>query len=164
MNTNIKTKNPSVLLLDLELTLIQSWEEPDWLEENANKIKNFINSQNFDSFGLFSLAVWEDKDVVKFNSFLRPIIEKELGINFDDMWILTKTKIIQKVRQNTKLAFFGQDINDFDFFLQKDHLLTFLILNNAWPNTNITLIDDTVKNCNLILDNSTTNIININNL
>lgn len=78
----------TLVLLDLEQTIIPSWEDM-WLDLSATaKIKEFLKNQGVTSIslGLMSWAVWHEEDKVKFRNELLPEIEKEFDAHFELVW------------------------------------------------------------------------------
>lgn len=70
------------LFLDLEDTIISPVTE-GWFNVravNVNKIENFIKEFKPDTLNIFSFAIWNDQELLRFNMGPRPKIEKLLGL------------------------------------------------------------------------------------
>lgn len=79
--------NP-LILLDLEQTVIPSWDDR-WLDPTAiTKINATIASMGLKHFslGLMSWAVWNDADIQVFREDLQKPLEDALGASFELVW------------------------------------------------------------------------------
>ena len=78
--------NQTALLLDLEGTVIESWRQPDWLDDNIKAIGNLARAhatQGLVRLGLMSWAVRHDSELSEFRSRLAGPLEHSLGFRFD---------------------------------------------------------------------------------
>ena len=57
-----------ILFLDLEDTIIESWNDPFLI--NVEKIKEWLKCHSFKEIRLFSFAVHDNRDITIFNSQL----------------------------------------------------------------------------------------------
>lgn len=68
----------TILFLDLEDTIIESWDNPVLM--NVEKIREWIESHSFSEIRLFSFAVHCDRDIHIFETQMREAIERVLNI------------------------------------------------------------------------------------
>lgn len=71
----------TILFLDLEETIIQSWENHTLM--NIDKIKFIIDKTEPDEINIFSGAIWCGDDVFKFTSKLKNTLEQALSITIN---------------------------------------------------------------------------------
>lgn len=135
----------TIVLFDLEETLIESWENPRLLHEENPSIQKWLSTLGAFQSGLLSFAVWDEKDLNTFNKTLREPLEKTFGIEFSDPLMFIKTDLLIKNRVWENKPFL--DMNDFDDFFKKDTTM-FALWKNEFqrPNTRVILLDDKVLN------------------
>lgn len=133
------------ILFDLELTLIESWEDPTLLDEKIPGLMPWIKRQGAFKAGLLSFAVWDEKDLKKFNKNLRNPLEEHFGFQFDDSLIFLRDTMLEKTRIWERMPFLSTD--DFSDFFKKRKAVEDLWLHEfQFPNTELILLDDTVPN------------------
>lgn len=69
------------VFLDLEQTIILSWEDPELC--NVEKISSLLIATNIKSVSIFSFAIWNEDDKKHFDFTLRPLIETALKVRVD---------------------------------------------------------------------------------
>lgn len=79
MSTIMDTK----FFFDLEETLITDWHDP--VLTNVQKVKKWIADNNVKQAGIFSWAIWGDKDVAVFNRDLKKWLEGVFEIEFTEI-------------------------------------------------------------------------------
>jgi hypothetical protein len=139
----------TILLLDLENTIIWDWETNSRLMCSRFPIlKEWVMSQlgNNTRVGLLSWAVWNPKDLKEFNeNGIRNDIELTHHFKFDDELIFTLEDCIVMAREWFKMPFLTQ--SDFFDFVKKRHMAEELWLHKFdEPDTKVILFDDTVPN------------------
>jgi len=92
----------NILFLDLEDTIIEEWDRPFLI--NVDKIKSFIDNNSFTDFGIFSYAIHNQSDLALFKRDMKPVIEKALGIKFNDKFIWTPSHVQESLIKHKKIA------------------------------------------------------------
>ena len=129
----------AIVLLDLEETVIDSWEKRNALPENLDKIRRFLKSN--DRLGLMSWAVWDTKDKNDFQQNLQLGIEQALEHSFEKELIFSMHDFSDVILKKKRKWVSRDDM--FDLFGKEECLLQMLRLEqfNDWD---IYLIDDCV--------------------
>lgn len=155
-------------MLDLEETAIARWDDPIMLDENIDAISACIFNtveqykKQFDSvmfrIGIFSFAIWNEKDKEVFINTLQKTIETKLGFNISPSLILTisdiHTSCIDKKIKADMLDFF-------DFFGKDD---AFFKWAKKQKEEVFVLFDDTIEDQCLVVNNKSIYTKNINKL
>jgi len=146
----------TVLFLDLEGTIIDSWSDRNILHSKIDYIKKClihqrknIFSDNITELGLFSYAIDDIDDLITFKIKLQQTIEHELDLKFNPNYILTKKKIQQLYTKVKKIHF--KDYSDFNDFCG-DKMMTFFSIAHSLLESSVSnaiLIDDAVGNANM---------------
>jgi len=141
------------IFLDLEETVIDDWFSGVLLEDNISKIKNQINkfslkfnkekasSKNINLI-LFSAAITSKNDVLFFDENLRTILEQELDLSFNEVFLFSKENCFSLLK---KINVFPDDTDillDVFKFNQKEEVFNLISKKNE---INI-LFDDKVEN------------------
>ena len=134
----------TTLWFDLEATLIESWGEPFII--NQEKIFNFLKEFPCDEIGIFSFAIWDDKDRWFFSTHLKPHIEAIFGIGIAR--VPTKQELFQAIKKNHKCKFSFEDFHD--FWDKEKGFVDWIRVTNS--GTHI-LIDDMVEDCEMKFKN-----------
>lgn len=147
-----------VLLLDLESTLIPVWTDFTPIPENIEKIKTYANKFQPDLVGLFSWAMWDQRDVEIWERN-KHWCEDALGFN------ITQSNTILDFISAIKMHCGPSHMDNMDFFdfYNKETCLFNLML-NGWNEFNeVVLFDDAVKPCEVYFErtSSSLKIINI---
>ena len=139
------------ILFDLEETLIRSWDDPELLHRENPQLLPWIRQQGTFRAGLLSMAVWDFKDLVAFNTrpHMRLFIEEQFGFEFDDQLIFLEHHILNMARKQLLMPFLERD--DLGSFLRKKEFAE-LIWNHRFkiPNHELILLDDTVDNLTIV--------------
>ena len=159
-----------IVFLDLEETLIDNW----WVGRNLlldkiEKVKRYIDHQAFGlkrnvKVGLMSWAVHDKKDRQIFVEELQPHIEKLLGMDFDNSYILTMDDWSLLVFQLTGLRTSREDLFE---ICKKEEILFMLIRKSTFfKNMSVMLIDDAVVGFDMtvVSNNADLRVINIDTL
>ena len=145
----------TILLLDLENTIIEDWSEaPNLLGDSYPELKEWVGSHVVQNarVGLLSWAIWNDDDLIKFNKRFRPVIEDGHGFKFDDSLIFNRDKLLTKFQGWKRMPFLDGD--DFMSFFNKRIVCEELWLHEfSEPETKIVFLDDTVPD--MVLKHST---------
>lgn len=149
------TKRKNLILLDLEETVIDNWDNGCILRGKVSKIKDFLS--NFDpsdtELGLMSWAVWDDRDVKAFDKrFLTDILTALDWPEFNHTWSMDDWN--KMIGRCSCKHYSKQDM--FDMFTKEHVLLILAMKHERFKNCNIYLIDDTVPH-GLQYDNPTWN-------
>jgi len=151
----------TTIFLDLEETLIESWDIPDWLPDNAEAIKTFIQSLHGPAqFGIMSWAIWNERDREAFIKKLMCPIEDGLGIEFQNSLILTMEDWAQLVLSQSGLRVAYDEVAHFG----KETILFWLRHAKDFPKGEIFLIDDTVEHNDCIISLEKTRKITMKNV
>jgi len=136
------------IFLDLENTIIDSWDNPVFLEEKIDFIKNKL--QKFDSeektLILFSFAVDNNHSLNIFNERLKYEIENLFNLQFSKIVLFSKDNLFKIAKQAFNIEPLVDDnINDIFLGNTKEQIFEALILKEHLNETSI-LFDDTVSN------------------
>ena len=141
----------TTLWFDLEATMIESWDKPFII--NQEKIVNVLKEFPCDEIGIFSFAIWDDKDRDTFNFKFKANIESTFGIKISH--VPTKQELFQAIKKNHKCQFTFDDF--FDFWGKENGFSDWV---RATQTGTHILIDDMVedcemkfKNCHIIMKN-----------
>jgi hypothetical protein len=137
-----------VLWLDLEETIIQSWDNPVLIPQNVVNIRRFITSHNITEVFIFSFAIWDKKDAAFFReSGMKHEIEQVLGVR------ILSWPSIGEMRDMVFVAERIQYDSDHEFTSLNGKLFSFIKLGTwvAFPGIHSILIDDTVPNMDIDL-------------
>lgn len=145
-----------LILLDLEATIIPVWDDFYPIPGNCAKIKEFNQDFKADEVGLFSWAVWNQRDKDVWNR-VKEDFEIEMDLKFDHCWSIED--YIEMVRTNKGPV--GMDKFDFFDFYDKEMCL-FVLMNCGWlSGYDVVLFDDVVKPSVTTFENSKLTIFNI---
>lgn len=97
------------LFLDLEDTIINSWQDPTVMEHNIHNIKRLIKFWELSQVSIFSFAIYDDLDKETFVESLKINLEEALGVKIVE-WLSVKEMqmIVQEydgVRYDNHLEF-----------------------------------------------------------
>lgn len=68
----------TIVFLDLEQTIIASFDDPFLI--NVQEIKQFLQERRVTEVGIYSFAIWDQKDQHTFEEQIKPSIEQALEI------------------------------------------------------------------------------------
>ena len=71
-------KKSNLFFLDLEQTIIASWDAPDLI--NVQRIRQFLLRNRADEVRIFSFAIWDENDKRKFDNEIKPVIQRALDL------------------------------------------------------------------------------------
>lgn len=131
-----------LVLLDLEDTLIHTWEQPDLLPHLVARVQGVLAQYPDASVGLMSWAVYHAKDLATFRTQLQAPLEAVLGRSFDPTWTLSMDDWARAI-----FACSGKLLSREDLFDLFSKLETFLFLARhlpAWKDETVILLDDAV--------------------
>jgi hypothetical protein len=128
------------VLLDLEETVVDSWESRMFLHGQCRRVLDFLqkNAGEF-SLGLMSWAVHNDTDKAEFVSDLLEPLESMFGATFEHTWSMRDWSALVLKQHGFSLTL--QDM--FDCFRKVE---TLVLCRNAeqFANRKVFLVDDTV--------------------
>jgi len=151
-----------IILFDLEETLIEDWNVPTLLCEQFPKIKEWIAKEGEFQSGIFSWAIWDQKDLTSFNKELRGRIEESHNIHFNDNLIFLRDDILKSFREWFHMPFMDSD--DFMAFFKKRQAIEELWLRHFnQPDTELVFLDDTVPNMVCVISDVKNNILRLVN-
>lgn len=142
MDTNL------IIFFDLEETLIWDWTENRNLTcARFPCLKEWVIEQPPFRAGLFSWAVWNQKDVDEFNELggIRQDIEATFKFKFDDDLIITHDDLFEKMKAWLKMPKLRDPSDIFDFFKKRQCIEEVWLREFNQPNTKVILLDDTVE-------------------
>lgn len=155
----------TIILFDLENALIWDWTEDRRLMcSRFPEISEWIRDQGDFRAGLFSWAIWNDKDLAEFNERggVRDDIEITHKFKFEDDLIITRGQLCDRFRVWFKKPWIRDD--DFiDFFNKTMAIQALWEREFDQPNTRVILFDDTVKNITMTrtcVENNTLELVN----
>lgn len=127
------------VFLDLEETIIDSWQSG--LLVNVQVLREFLEKNNVTEIGIFSFAVYNDRDLEIFNRDHKPFIEKALNVT-----VTSCVTVEQMQKSDTKFTgIFFDNISDFISVRgKKDAFINFVNANIKFDKA--MLIDDVVPN------------------
>lgn len=145
----------TILLLDLENTIIWDWIENDTLMcARFPILKEWVCSHLGPNtqVGLLSWAIWNQHDLDEFSRRgIRNDIEVTHGFKFNDDLIFTRDNMLNRFKEWKKLPFL--DADDFMTFFKKQEISIELwqrLFNQ--PDTEVIVFDDTLQD--MVLTNS----------
>lgn len=93
----------NTVFLDLEKTLIYSWDDPVIINESI--IKKTLDAIRPDSIGIYSFAIYDNVDRLHFIESLKQEIESSFQINIDSSLIFTVSEIAEIVlKKNLQIS------------------------------------------------------------
>lgn len=133
-----------IIFLDLEDTVIDTWDSMLLLPSACERIMKMINDANFkpEAFGIFSFAIRDRADIDKFDKELRSRLEKIIGWTFDDQFIWSTDYMKDIIATNLRLNRSKFSDNDFFDFFKKDS--AFIECAKFHSNKDMWLFDDAV--------------------
>lgn len=141
----------TIVLLDLEQTLIEDWSNPVLQHEANPSLLPWFKSLGDFQAGLLSFAVWNEEDLKVFNRNLREPLEQTFGFQFQNDLIFLKDDLLTRFRIWLNMPFLDQ--SDFSDFFNKRRSMEDLWLHEfQQPHTRLILLDDTVPNITLHSD------------
>lgn len=141
-------ENSTVLVLvDLEQTLIESWEEPFLLRGRAALIRDFLAAHPEAELGLMSWAVYHDHDLATFRQRLQPDLEAFLGRCFAPRWTLHLDQWGLELGRCTRKQLSREDL--FDLFGKAEVFLMLARFHPEWAGQEVVLFDDAFEACHL---------------
>lgn len=152
-----------ILFLDLEQTLIADFDTGrSAVPIHHNTVRSFINQYAWSDIFIYSYAIWNSKDVLSFNTFIRPWVEQHYGIKISDtVWTISEIKRV--IAKASKISLMDND----DFFTFFDKERSFKVFVEAKfkdeKDTEFWLLDDMVQNSKTITENTILRTINCKN-
>ena len=132
-----------ILFLDLEQTIISSWNDPHII--NAKAIRDHIEHSNYDEFSIFSFAVYHNEDrhtCINHPDFV-PKIARCLDIQINVEYIPTIEELRILLCRQFNLPPGRVDRDDFFCFSNKDTAF-FNYCRQSFKDCECTLIDDAI--------------------
>lgn len=131
----------TTLFLDLEKTIIHSWDDP--MIVNEERVTNKIRSINPDKIGIYSYAIYDRKDLTIFQSTIQEDLENTFQIKIDPTLLVTVEEIADTVKQlknsdvRTFIQQYGKQKSFSEFIKQKYKVGKFILLDDLVENTEI---------------------------
>lgn len=156
-------RSMTIALFDLEETLIESWDDPIILVHNVQKIRNHVKrcidlGETQLAFGIFSWAIWNEKDKLTFKLTMQDDLEHALGFMFDPNFVFDMEQISDIVLNVRKKKLSKSDM--FDLFGKEECLLS-MLRGNFFKGQDVILFDDVVDNMEIFHPNGSIQFINI---
>ncbi|MBP7284948.1 MAG: hypothetical protein KBA66_25400 [Leptospiraceae bacterium] len=142
----------TTLFLDLEKTIIHSWDDPILI--NEERIINIIRSVNPSKIGIYSFAIYNKQDLDIFQKTILFALEGALHINIQTDLIFTVEEIADTVLKTKK-----SDVRNFIQVYGKQRSFTEFI-KEKYKEGNFVLIDDLVENKEISENNIRIQLIN----
>jgi hypothetical protein len=135
---------------DLEETIISEFDNPRLI--NIKK----VNDMEYPlEVGVFSFAIWNERDRIQFSNYIQPMIEDAFG--FKVITVPTMDEITSVVKQKWIAIEDRDDL--FDFFDKERAFVEYCRI--MFPGENCTLVDDRVPNMSIHENNTIIQTINI---
>lgn len=150
----------SLLLLDLEDTLINDWD--DFTAVRVPQVRVFLDSHRWSAVGLFSFAVWDDRDLLRFHNH-KQYLEEVFGFEFNNNFVWSVDQLKAWLARVTNKHFPRDDIV---WNWSKEWTLLTLARDEFFHNRHVTLLDDEVRNMDVSLmdTNSRLTFVNVKTL
>jgi hypothetical protein len=132
------------VFLDLEETLIISWDDPTFC--NLQKLRKFFKDREVESFSVFSFAIWDEKDRVFFCNNLKDSCESALQSkvrsfpSVDDLVSIIGKRNRISIDRHDLLQLFGKQNSFIEFCFNEAE-------KNPNHDNHFVLIDDVVIDC-----------------
>jgi hypothetical protein len=131
---------PNLFFIDLEQTIIESWQAPDLI--NVQRIRSFLEQNNADEVRIFSFAIWNEIDKHRFNDDIKPRIEDALGLPVMS-WPSVQDMMRADFDHTGDRWEKGHEVSEFIQLRGKEHAF-FNFVCNQYNFTRAVLIDDVV--------------------
>lgn len=136
------------LFLDLEETLIESWNNPTLLPEKVSVIREFCKEHSITEATMFSLAIFDEREVEFFNKHFKEWLEKHLEISLQALALEVVFKEI--ISKNGILANMNE-LSDIFIFNMKEQAFTEWIFKKEDKNVEFILFDDMIQNKDIFI-------------
>lgn len=145
----VNMSSQKIILFDLELTLINDWENRRLMIDENPGLLPWIKGEGEFRAGLLSCAVWDESDLVSFQEELQDRIEQVFGFKFDPSLFLTRDMMMEKIRVWSRMPFLSSE--DFSDFFKKREIVEMFWLNQFnQEGVELVLLDDTVPNLTMV--------------
>lgn len=152
---------PTLVLLDLEETVVDDWQSRNFLWHKMERVKRFLEQFHPFTLGLMSWAVWDDGDLRVFHDELEGPLSEFFGSTFEAAWSLDQW-------QNRLLKCKGLKAERKDMFdCFGKHETLFMCRNDPlFANRRVLLVDDVVEHglSFTTSNNNFTNFVNVDKL
>jgi FMN phosphatase YigB (HAD superfamily) len=133
----------TLVLFDLELTLFDEWGS--FVPMNERSVSLYVsNLPNDCMFGLYSWAVYDEKDKQQFVEDEQEWVENMFGFKFNDEFLFTLDDVMKMVQSTVKSVNFDRK-GFFEFFSKETSMMQLLKL-KQFKDMHLVLVDDTVQN------------------
>ena len=151
-----------ILFLDLEETVITNWVDREFI--NINKLRQYINANSFTTIGIFSFAIFSDKDKRNFTDTLCNDLEDVLQVKITDDLMPTAEEIIAMASRTRFISPPMPERDFFDFYSKRSGFEEYCLSTPEFANTECILIDDAVEDTRLILKDREVITLNVDSL
>jgi len=137
------------IYLDLEDTVIDSWESQMFLEHKIQYIRKTIKKLSIDyndsniNLILFSAAVIDSDDINEFETYIKDVLEDKLRIKFSEYFIFSNKNIFALAKQHNISVLNDDSIHDIFRNNIKEEVFNLWCKNTKGINV---IFDDTVSN------------------
>lgn len=132
------------IFLDLEGTLIDDWDSMNLLSNQVDAVKTLLKNRNVNAVHIFSFAIHNAIDIMRFEDELKPRLESRLGVKILSTPCMIEMKEADEKWRKCRLF----DMNEFIILRGKrDAFESWVSLNHAGEES--TLIDDVVQNMHM---------------
>lgn len=129
-----------LVLVDLEQTLIESWNEPFFLPARVELVRDFLRDNPQAELGLMSWAVYHDQDMDVFRRTLQADLERLLERPFSERWLLHLDQWGTELFTCTHKRLPREEL--FDVFGKADVFLALARHHPEWVGQEVVLFDD----------------------
>ena len=151
------------VFIDLESTVIDTWENCNLYPKGIRQIKDFINkmSVKITELDIFSYAVYNIKDIIFFRKYIAPLLADAFGVKINIPISVEDYISIAQAELKCKMS---QD--DFFTFMKKDIFFPLFVRWLAYKNVYCTdkvfvLFDDMVETCSILKPDYTIRMIKV---
>lgn len=138
-------QQPEQTFVDLEGTLIEDWDHFEFLPEHILAVRHLLASRKVSEIHIFSFAIHDAMDALRFSKKLQPHLERRLGVKIVSFPTVLEMKKADEQWRKCRL----DDITEFILLRGKQGAF------ESWaatkhPGASCTLIDDVVPNIDII--------------
>jgi len=134
-----------ILFLDLEETVIQSWDNPIFC--NTDFILDILKQEQVKQVHIFSFAIYNDRDKKIFENTMKSGLEQHLGVEILS-WVSIK-ELIEKIFNHTNTLFdenelitlWGKVRSFHDFCSSEFNNIECILVDDVVPNSRFDLFD-----------------------
>ena len=138
-------QQPEQIFVGLEETLIEDWDSLRFMSEHIRAVKHLLETRKVTEIHIFSFAIHNSEDNLRFAEELQPHLEARLGVKIVSAPTVMSMKMVDEQWRKCRL----DDITEFIMLRGKQGAF------KSWasmkhPGCECTLIDDVVPNMDIM--------------